>query len=49
MADYREEFQRLFESLYIPIVGDEKRGIAEYDVAFDLESRNYKLKIQNRG
>ncbi len=23
----------------------EKRGIAEYDVAFDLESRNYKLKI----
>ena len=27
----------------------EKRGIKEYDVAFDLESRNYKLKIQNRG
>ena len=26
-----------------------RRGIAEYDVAFDLESRNYKLKIQNRG
>lgn len=25
MADYREEFQRLFESLYIPIVGDEKK------------------------
>lgn len=26
-----------------------KRGIKEYDVAFDLESRNYRLKILNRG
>lgn len=25
----------------------EKRGIAEYDVAFDLESRNYNLKVQD--
>lgn len=25
MADYRDEFQRLFESLYIPIVGDEAK------------------------
>jgi hypothetical protein len=24
-----------------------RRGIAEYDVAFDLESRNYKLKIND--
>lgn len=26
MADYREEFQKLLESLYIPIVGDEKKS-----------------------